>query len=215
MQPERRQSRRYSQAALRTTLQLCAAAILVCVAAVGFTGSRRMAAEQRNQLGAEHIQSARERLARAAERLELIEKYQGRYRQLISEGVMVRFDRSVAGDWFDLALRGGHAGSVAEYTIGKDAPYAGPETTDLTAFRVVAHRLEFNAGTADEDEFVDLMSAIQKHIPGTTAQEGCSLTRNRAASDGAAQLTVKCALVWYEFSTSDSMLSAALAGEGK
>jgi hypothetical protein len=207
-------SRRYSQAALRTTLQLCAAAILLCALAVGFMGTRRTAAEQRNELGAQHIQSARARLARASGRLELIEKYQGRYRQLVSQGVMVRFDRSIAGDWFDMAIGKSHAGSVDEYMIGKDAPYAGPETADLTAFHVVAHRLEFDAGAADEDDFVELMSSIQQRVPGTTAQEACSLTRNRAAGDGAPQLKVKCALVWYEFSSAEGALSANLAGGG-
>jgi hypothetical protein len=207
-------SRRNSQVALRAMLQLCTAAVLLCVLAVGFMSVRRTAAEQRNEQGAQHIQSARARLARASERLDLIEKYQGKYRRLVSEGVMVRFDRSIAGDWFDMAISKSHAGSVDEYMIGKDAPYTGPETSELTAFHVVAHRLEFDAGAADEDDFVELMSSIQQRIPGTTAQEGCSLTRNRAATDGAPQLKVKCALVWYEFSTAEAALSANLAGGG-
>jgi hypothetical protein len=214
MLPEFMRSRRYSKQALRTTLQLCAAAIRACVLAVGFMSTRRTAAEHRNELGAQHIQSARARLARASERLELIEKYQGRYRQLIAEGVLVRFDRSVAGDWFDTAIRASRGGSVDDYMIGKDAPYVGPETSELTAYRVVAHRLEFNAGAADEDDFVELMSALQTHVPGTTAQEACSLTRKAGAGDGAAQLTVKCALIWYEFSTSGGALTATLAGGG-
>ncbi len=214
MFPEFLGSRRYSKRALRTTLQLCATAICACVLAVGFLSTRRAAAEHRNELGAQHIQSARERLTRASERLELIEKYQDRYRQLIAEGVMVRFDRSVAGDWFDTAIRLSHGGLVDDYMIGKDAPYTGPETAELTAYRVVAHRLEFNAGATDEDDFVELMSAIQKHVPGTTAQEACSLTRNHGASEGTAQLTVKCALIWYEFSTSGGALTATLAGGG-
>ncbi len=214
MLPEFMRSRRYSKQALRLTLQLCATAIGVCVLAVAFMSTRRTAAEHRNELGAQHIQSARARLERASERLELIEKYQDRFRQLVAEGVMVRFDRSVAGDWFDAAIRSSHGGSVDDYMIGKDAPYTGPETSELTAYHVVAHRLEFNAGANDEDDFVELMSSIQKYVPGTTAQEACSLTRNRGASDGAAQLTVKCALIWYEFSTSGGALSAALAGGG-
>src|SRR5277367_2723996 len=165
MLPRLLRSRRYSEAALRTTLQLCAAAILACALTVGFASTRRTAAEQRNELGAQHIQSARARLARANDQLDLIEKYQGRYRQLVSEGVMVRFDRSIAGDWFDMAIGSSHAGSVDQYMIAKDVPYAGPETSGLTAFHVVAHRLEFDAGVADEDAFVELMSSIQKHVP--------------------------------------------------
>ncbi|HEY2676394.1 MAG TPA: hypothetical protein VGI65_05445 [Steroidobacteraceae bacterium] len=200
MLPSFTRSRRYSRVALHTTLQLCAAAVLLCALAVGFMSMRRTAAEQRNELGAQHIQSARARLARASERLDLIEKYQAKYRQMVGEGATVRFDRSIAGDWFDIAISKSHAGLVDEYMIGKDAPYIGPETSELTAFHVVAHRLEFDAGAADEDDFVELMSSIQQRIPGTTAQEACSLTRNRAATDGAPQLKVKCALVWYEFS---------------
>lgn len=214
MLPRFLRSRRYSETALRTMLQLCAAAIFVCALAVGFMSTRRTAAEQRNQLGAQHIQSARARLARANDQLDLIEKYQGKYRRLTSEGVMVRFDRSIAGDWFDMAIANSHAGSVEQYMIGNDTPYSGPETAELTAFHVVAHRLEFEAGAADEDDFVGLMSAIQKRVPGTTAQEACSLTRNRAASDDAPQLKVKCALVWYEFSTAEGPLAATLAGGG-
>jgi hypothetical protein len=214
MLPEFMRSRRYSKRALRTTLQLCATAIGVCVLAVAFMSTRRTAAEHRNELGTQHIQSARARLSRASERLELIEKYEDRYRQLLAEGVMARFDRSVAGDWFDTAIRLSHGGSVDDYMIGKDVPYTGAETSELTAHRVVAHRLEFNAGASDEDDFVELMNAIEKHVPGTTAQEACSLTRNRGASDGAAQLTVKCALVWYEFSASGGALTATLAGGG-
>jgi hypothetical protein len=214
MLPRFLRSRRYSVAALRTTLQLCAGAILICALAVGFMSTRRTAAERRNELGAQHIQSARARLARVNDQLDLIEKYQGKYRQLVSEGVMVRFDRSIAGDWFDMAIGSTRAGSVDQYMIGKDVPYAGPETSELTAFHVVAHRLEFDAGAADEDDFVDLMGSIQKHVPGTTAQEACSLTRNRAAGDGAPQLKVKCALVWYEFSTAEGALAATLTGGG-
>jgi hypothetical protein len=214
MFPSLTRSRRYSKAALVATLQLCAAAVLICALAVGFMSTRRTAAELRNALGAQHIQSARGRLARANEQLELIEKYQARYLQLVNEGVMVRFDRSIAGDWFDMAIRKSRAASVDEYRIGKDVPYAGPETSDLTAFHVVAHRLEFSARAADEDDFAQLMSSIQDHVPGTTAQEACSLMRNRAAADGAPQLQVKCALVWYEFSSADAALSATLAGGG-
>lgn len=213
MFPSFMRSRRYSKAALRGTLQLCAAAALICALAVGFMSTRRTAAELRNALGAQHIQSARGRLARANEQFELIEKYQARYRQLVNEGVMVRFDRSIAGDWFDMAIKKSRAASVDEYMIGKDVPYSGSETSDMTAFHVVAHRLEFSAGAADEDDFAQLMRSLQERVPGTTAQEACSLTRNHAAADGAPQLQVKCALVWYEFSSADAP-SATLAGGG-
>lgn len=205
-------SRRYSKAALRTTLQLCAAAIVVCVFAVGSMSTRRTAAEQRDALGTRHIQSARARLARASEQLSLIHRYQDRYRQLVREGLTVRFDRSVAGDWFDMAIHTIPVGAIDDYMIGKDVAYAGPETADLTAFRVVAHRLEFNASAADEDEFAELMSSLEKHVPGTTAQETCSLTRNRESTEGAPPLALKCALIWYEFTPSNAVLSATVAG---
>ena len=206
-------SRRYSKAALRMTLQLCAAAIVVCTLAVASISSRRTAAEERDALGTRHIQNARARLARANEQLDLINKYRERYRQLLREGLTVRFDRSVAGDWFDMAIHAVPVGAIDDYMIGKDVPYAGPETAELTAFHVVAHRLEFNASAADEDEFAELMSSLEKHVPGTTAQEACSLTRNRETTEGAtAPLALKCALIWYEFTPSNTMLSATAAG---
>jgi hypothetical protein len=203
---------RYSKNALRVTLQSCAAAIIACVLAVGFVSSWRKAAEQRNLQGAEHIQAAKARLARASERLGLIEHFRERYKQLVREGLTVRFDRSVVSDWFDMAIRSIRVGAVDDYKIGPDVPYKGPETDGLTALRVIAHRLEFNANAADEDEFAAMMSAIEGHVPGTTAQEACSLTRTRRANEDVPQLAVNCALIWYEFTPSDAVSSATLAG---
>lgn len=211
MRPESKKTPRYSKAALRAMLQLCAAGIFVCVLAVGIMNARRTTAEQRNALATQGIQAARARLDRVNERRALIDKYQNRYEQLVSEGLTIRFDRSVAGDWFDMAIRAVRAGAVDNYVIGKDAPFVGPETAELTAFRVVSHRLDFNASAADEDEFADLMSAVESHLPGTTAQEACSLTRT-ASSESAPRLALHCALVWYEFTPSNTVLSANLGG---
>ena len=78
---------------------------------------------------------------------------------------MVRFDRSVAGDWFDAAIRSSHGGSVDDYMIGKDV--AVYRARDLRAHRIsrVAHRLEFNARASDEDDFVELMKLNPKAGP--------------------------------------------------
>jgi hypothetical protein len=203
---------RYSKAALHRTLQLCAAAVVVCVLAVGFVSTRRSAAQQRNELAAQRVQTARNRLERTNEQRLLIDKYRDRYAQLVREGLLVRFDRAVASDWFEAAI-GARSGALIDgYVIGKDALYMGPEITDLTAFRVVSHRLEFNATAADEDAVADFMNSIQKRVPGTTAQEACSITRRRQSIGDTEALALNCALVWYEFAPSNTELTASQAG---
>src|SRR5258706_3413970 len=200
---------RYSKAALHRTLQCCAAAVVVCVLAVGFASTRRTAAQHRNELAAQRVQAARSRLDKANEHRVLIDKYRDRYQQLVREGLLVRFDRAVAGDWFEAALSAGNSATIDGYVIGKDAQYTGPDIAELSAFRVVSHRLEFNATAADEDEFADLMNAIEKRVPGTTAQEACSVTRDRQSSGDAEALALHCALVWYEFAPSNTELTAS------
>jgi hypothetical protein len=197
-------SPRYSKAALKTTLQLCAASMIVCALLVGFMSTRRAAAERRSQRADQEIQAARGRLEQATNHRALIDKYQERYQQLVREGLKVRFDRAVAGDWFEAAIPTTAAGLVDNYVIGKDSPFTGPETADLTAFRVVSHRLDFTANVAHEDEFADLVTTIERRVPGITAEEACALTRNRESAVGAQPLTVRCALVWYEFTTSSA-----------
>jgi hypothetical protein len=197
-------SPRYSKAALQITLQLCVASIVVCALMVGSMSTRRAAAERRSLLADQEIQNARSRLERATDHRALIDKFADRYRQLVREGLNVRFDRAVAGDWFEAAIPTTAVGVVDGYVIGKNSPFSGPETADLTAFRVVSHRLDFSATVAHEDEFADLMTSIERHVPGTTAEEACSLTRNREWVVGARPLTVRCALVWYEFTTSSA-----------
>jgi hypothetical protein len=196
---------RYSKAALHRTLQCCAAAIVVCVLAAGFASARRTAAQHRNDLAAQAVRAARARLDRANEHRELIDKYADRYRQLVREGLLVRFDRAVASDWFEAAINAGNGARIDSYVIGKDALYMGSAAAELTAFRVVLHRLEFNAAAADEDEFADLMRSIERRVPGTTAQEACSATRDRDSD----QLALHCALVWYEFAPSSTELTAS------
>ena len=199
---------RYSKAALHRTLQYCAAAIVVCVLAAGFASSRRTAAQHRNDLAAQGVRAARARLDRANEHRELIDKYADRYRQLVREGLLVRFDRAVASDWFEAAINAGNGARIDSYVIGKDALYVGSAAAELTAFRVLSHRLEFNAAAADEDEFADLMRSIEKRVPGTTAQEACSVTRDRDSDE----LALHCALVWYEFAPSNTELTADQSG---
>ena len=199
---------RYSKAALHRTLQCCAAAIVVCVLAAGFASARRTAAQHRNDLAAQAVRAARARLDRANEHRELIDKYADRYRQLVREGLLVRFDRAVASDWFEAAINAGNGARIDSYVIGKDALYMGSAAAQLTAFRVVSHRLDFNAAAADEDEFADLMRSIEKRVPGTTAQEACSVTRDRDSNE----LALHCALVWYEFAPSNTELAADQSG---
>jgi hypothetical protein len=203
---------RYSKAALKTTLQLCLGAVVACVLVVAFMNQRREAAEHRYERAEHGIQGARSRLERANEHRALIEKYQRRYQQLIGEGLIVPFDRAVAGDWFEAAIPAMKFGTIDDYVIGKSTPYAGPETAELSAFRVVAHRLDFTATVAHEDEFADLMSTLEKQVPGTTAQEGCSLSRHREASGDTERLAVGCALIWYEFTRERADLAANSGG---
>jgi hypothetical protein len=202
---------RYSKAALHRTLQCCAAAIVVCILGAGFASTRRTAAQQRNELAAQRVHAARTRLDLANEHRVLIDKYRDRYQQLVREGLLVRFDRAVASDWFEAAINARNRARIDSYVVGKDALYAGPDTAGLTAFRVASHRLEFNATAADEDEFADLMNSIEKRVPGTTAQEACSVTRDRESSD-AEELALHCALVWYEFAPSNTELTANQSG---
>jgi len=203
---------RYSKAALHRTLQCCVAAIVVCVLAVGFSSTRRTAAQHRNELAAQRVRAARTRLNLANEHRVLIDTYQNRYQQLVREGLLVRFDRAVAGDWFEAALSARSRATIDGYVIGKDALYAGPDTAGLSAFRVLSHRLEFNATAADEDEFADLMNSIEKRVPGTTAQEACSVVRDLESSGDPEALALHCALVWYEFAPSNTELTANQSG---
>jgi hypothetical protein len=203
---------RYSKAALHRMLQYCAVAIVVCVLAAGFASTRRTAAQHRNELAAQRVRAARTRLDLANDHRVLIDKYRDRYQQLVREGLLVRFDRAVASDWFEAAIDAGNGARIDGYVVGKDALYAGPDTAELSAFRVVSHRLDFNATAADEDEFADLMNSIEKRVPGTTAQEACSVTRDRQSSGDAGQLALHCALVWYEFAPSNTELTANQAG---
>lgn len=200
---------RYSKAALHRTLQCCAAAIVVCVLAAGFVSTRRTAAQQRGERAAQRAQTAKSRLDTANQHRILIDKYRDRYQELVREGLLVRFDRAVASDWFEAAIGANNGARIDGYVIGKDALYAGPGTAELSAFRVVSHRLEFNAAAADEDEFADLMNSIQKRVPGTTAQEACSVTRDRQSSGDAEALALHCALIWYEFAPSNTELTAS------
>jgi hypothetical protein len=207
-------SSRYSKTALKTTLQLCAASIVVCVLAVAFENTRQTAAQHRSELAAQRVRSARARLEQANEHRLLIDTYGARYQQLVSEGLTVRFDRAVAGDWFEAAIRAKHAALIDDYVIGKDEPFAGPETAELTSFRVVSHRLDFSATAGDEDEFADLMNSIEKHVPGTTAQEACSVVRTRQSRDDARGLGVHCALIWYEFAPTTELTASQPGPEG-
>jgi hypothetical protein len=202
-------SPRYSKAALKRTLQLCSAAIVVCAITIGFASTRRTAAQQRNDLAAGHVQMARSRLNTANEHRVLIDDYGNRYAQLVREGLLIRFDRAVASDWFETALRSRRGAVIDDYVIGKDALFGGAETAELTAFRIVSHRLDFSATAADEDEIADLMSSIEKRLPGTTAQEACSVARNPQERDDAEALNLHCALVWYEFAPSNTELTAS------
>ena len=183
--------------------------MVVCVLAVGFVSARRTAAQQRGERAAQRAQTAKSRLDAANQHRILIDKYRDRYQDLVREGLLVRFDRAVASDWFEAALSANNGARIDGYVIGKDALYAGPGTAELSAFRVVSHRLEFNATAADEDEFADLMNSIQKRVPGTTAQEACSVTRDRQSSGDAEALALHCALVWYEFAPSNTELTAS------
>jgi hypothetical protein len=183
--------------------------MVVCVLAVGFVSARRTAAQQRGERAAQRAQTAKSRLDIANQHRVLIDKYRDRYQDLVREGLLVRFDRAVASDWFEAALSAENGARIDGYVIGKDALYAGPGTAELSAFRVVSHRLEFNATAADEDEFADLMNSIQKRVPGTTAEEACSVTRDRQSSGDAEALALHCALVWYEFAPSNTELTAS------
>ncbi len=200
-------SPRYSKEALQSTLRICAAAVVVCVLVVAYVRARRTAAQHRNEFAELSVRNARARLDRANEDRTLIDAYRDPYEQLVREGLAIRFDRAVAGDWFDAAIRTRRGGTIDNYVIGKDALFAGPEIAELTAFRVVSHRLEFKATAADEDEFANLMNSIEKRVPGTTAQEGCSVVRNYVAPVAEA-LELHCALVWYEFAPSNIELTA-------
>jgi hypothetical protein len=205
-------SSRYSKTALKMTLQGCAVSIVVCAIAVGFASTRRTAAQHRNELAAQQVHMARSRLDTANEHRVLIDDYGDRYAQLVREGLLIHFDRAVASDWFETALRARRGAVIEDYVIGKDALFGGSETAELTAFRIVSHRLDFSATAADEDEFADLMSSIQKRLPGTTAQESCSVARNRGSRDEAEGLSLHCALVWYEFAPSNTELTASQSG---
>jgi hypothetical protein len=205
-------SPRYSKAALATTLKCCAALLIVCTLLTAFVRARRAAAEQRNVIAAQHIQAARARLEQANDRRALIDRYLDPYNRLIHEGLVQRFDRATAGDWFEAAIRGRNTAAVDSYVIAKDAPYTGPESAELSAFRIVSHPLEFTAAVADEDEFVELMSALETRVPGTTAEEACSLHRSRESGQSIEPLAVRCAMVWYEFAPSTGGIVADVAG---
>jgi hypothetical protein len=204
-------SSRYSAAALAATLKCCVAALIVCILLIGLMRARRSAAEQRNELAAQHIQIARAHLDRANERRALVEQYLGPYNRLLQEGSMQRFDRAAAADWFEAAVRGPVGQGVDGYVIGKDAHYAGDENAGLTAFRITSHPLEFTAMVEDEDEFAAVMKAIETRLPGTTAEEACSLTHDRESGRNE-PLAVRCKVIWYEFAPNDTVLGANALG---
>lgn len=199
-------------AALAGTLKYCVAAIVVCILLIGVMRTRRSAAEHRDAVAAQHIRIARANLDRANTRRALIEKFLAPYQRMLDEGAMQRFDRAAAGDWFEAAVRGTHDGLVDGYSIGKDAPYAGAENAELTAFHIISHPLEFTAKVQDEDELADLMRSIETRLPGTSAAEGCSLSRERESGSSVEPLAVRCNVVWYEFARPDATLSANAGG---
>jgi hypothetical protein len=201
-------SSRNTAAALAATIKYCVAALIVCILLIGIMRARRSAAEHRNDLAAQHIRIARANVDRANERRALTEKYLAPYNRLVREGSMQRFDRAAAGDWFETAVRGPEDGAVDGYMIGKDVPYLGEENAALTAFRIISHPLEFTAKVDDEDEFVDLMKSIETRLPGTSAAEACSLSRDRESGLRMAPLAVRCNVIWYEFARADAALSA-------
>jgi hypothetical protein len=201
-------SSRNTAAALAATIKYCVAAFIVCILLIGIMRARRSAAEHRNDLAAQHIRTARAHLDRANERRALTEKYLVPYNQMVREGSMQRFDRAAAGDWFEAAVRGPEDGAVDGYVIGKDISYSGAENAELTAFRIISHPLEFTAKVDDEDEFVDLMKSIETRLPGTSAAEACSLSRDRESGLRIEPLAVRCNVVWYEFAPADAALSA-------
>lgn len=206
------QSSRNTAAALAATLKYCVVALLVCILLIGIMRTRRSAAEHRDALAAQQIRIARTNLERANLRRALTEKYLVAYNRMVHEGAMQRFDRAAAGDWFEAAIRGAPDGLVDGYTITKDVPYAGAENAGLTAFRIVTHPLEFTAKVDDENEFVDLMRSIETRLPGTSAAESCSLSRERESGLSAEPLAVRCNVIWYEFAPSGATLSANAAG---
>jgi hypothetical protein len=203
---------RYTAAALAATIRYCALALVVCTLFIGFMRARLHAAQYRNDLAAQHIRMARAHVDRANERRALTEKYLGAYKRLVREGSMQRFDRAAAGDWFEAAIRGAADGAVDGYVIGKDVPYAGAENAELTAFRIISHPLEFTAKVDDEDEFVELMKSIETRLPGTSAAEACSLSRDRESGLRLEPLAARCSVVWYEFAPADAALSANAPG---
>ena len=206
------QSSRYTAAALTATIKYCVIALIVCILLIGSMRARRSAAEHRDEVAAQHIRTAKANLDRANERRALTEKYLAPYNRLVHEGSMQRFDRAAAGDWFEAAIRGPEDGAVEGYVIGKDVPYAGAENAELTAFRIISHPLEFTARVDDEDEFVDLMKSIEARLPGTSAAEACSLSRDRESGLKVEPLAVRCNVVWYEFAPPDAALSANAGG---
>lgn len=203
---------RYSAAALAATIRYCALVLVISALLIGFTRARLHVAEHRNDLAAQLIRMARAHVDQANERRALTEKYLVAYKRLIQEGSMQRFDRAAAGDWFEAAIRGPQDGSVDGYVIGKDVNYAGAENAELTAFRIISHPLEFTAKVDDEDEFVELMKSIETRLPGTSAAEACSLSRDRESGLRIEPLAARCSVVWYEFAPADAALSANVPG---
>jgi hypothetical protein len=206
------QSTPYSAAGLAATIKYCVVAVIICILLIGIMRARRSAAEHRDELTAQHIRIARAHVDRASERRALTEKYLGPYSRLVREGTMQRFDRAAAGDWFETAIRGPEEGAVDGYVIGKDVPYAGAENAELIAFRIISHPLEFTAAVDDEDEFIDLMKSIETRLPGTSAAEACSLSRDRESALSMQPLAVRCSVVWYEFAPADAALIANAQG---
>ena len=207
-------SSRYSSAALSATIKSCVAVIFACALLVGFMRTRLTAAEQRNELAAQHIRAARAHLDSVNERRMLIGQYLGAYDRLVREGSLQRFDRAAAGDWFETAVSRLRVATVDSYVIGKDAPFTGAEAGELTALRIVSHPLEFTATVGNEDEFAELMRSIETHVPGTTAEEACSMTRQRDTGN-VEPLAVRCTVVWYEFAQPiDAALAVNAAGSG-
>ncbi len=201
---------RYTAAALAATIRYCVVALIVCMLLIGFMRARRSAAEHRDDLAAQHIRMARAHVDSANERRALTQRYLGPYQRLVREGSLQRFNRAAAGDWFEAAIRGPARSAVDGYVIGKDVPYAGTESAELTAFRIISHPLEFTAKVDDEDEFVDLMKSIETRLPGTSAAEALLAEPRSRFGPELEPLAVRCNVVWYEFAPTTPRLAPTL-----
>jgi len=56
------------------------------------------------------------------------------------------------------------------------------------------------------------MKSIEARLPGTSAAEACSLSRDRESGLKIEPLALRCNVVWYEFAPPDAALSAKAGG---